>query len=105
MSNLIVIPARYESTRLPGKPLLKQSGKYLIEHVYERAVSATRARAVVVATDDQRIMKAVKGFGGSAVMTSSTHNSGTDRIAEVVPRHTTARRAAAASMPTCHHRV
>ena len=83
MSNLIVIPARYESTRLPGKPLLRQSGKYLIEHVYERAVSATRARAVVVATDDMRIMKAVKGFGGSAVLTSSAHTSGTDRIAEV----------------------
>ncbi len=83
MSNLIVIPARYESTRLPGKPLLRQSGKYLIEHVYERAVSATRARAVVVATDDMRIMKAVKGFGGSAVMTSLAHLSGTDRIAEV----------------------
>ncbi|MGC8559232.1 MAG: 3-deoxy-manno-octulosonate cytidylyltransferase [Phycisphaerae bacterium] len=83
MSNLIVIPARYESTRLPGKPLLKQSGKYLIEHVYERAVSATRARAVIVATDDARILKAVKSFGGSAVLTSSAHTSGTDRIAEV----------------------
>ncbi len=83
MSNLIVIPARYESTRLPGKALLRQSGKYLVEHVYERAVSATRAHAVVVATDDLRIMKAVKSFGGSAVMTSSAHQSGTDRIAEV----------------------
>jgi 3-deoxy-manno-octulosonate cytidylyltransferase (CMP-KDO synthetase) len=84
LSNLIVIPARYESTRLPGKPLLRQSGKYLIEHVYERAVSATRANAVVVATDDMRIMRAVKSFGGSAVMTACEHQSGTDRIAEVV---------------------
>ncbi len=83
MSNLIVIPARYESTRLPGKALLRQSGKYLVEHVYERAVSATRASGVVVATDDVRIVKAVKSFGGVAVLTSAAHASGTDRIAEV----------------------
>ncbi len=83
MSSLIVIPARYDSTRLPGKPLLRQTGKYLIEHVYEKALLAKRASAVVVATDDHRIVEAVREFDGQAVMTSSRHQSGTDRIAEV----------------------
>ena len=83
MSSLIVIPARYDSTRLPGKPLLRQTGKYLIEHVYEKALQARRATAVVVATDDHRIATAVQEFDGQAVMTSPQHRSGTDRIAEV----------------------
>lgn len=82
MKTAIVIPARYASSRLPGKPLLMETGKYLIQHVYERACLASPA-AVLVATDDQRIYQAVRGFGGKAVMTRSDHPSGTDRIAEV----------------------
>src|SRR5436190_7031429 len=83
MPAVIVIPARHASTRLPGKPLLKQTGKYLIQHVYERAAQARRARAVIVATDDPRIAAAVAGFGGTAVMTRRDHACGTDRVAEV----------------------
>jgi 3-deoxy-manno-octulosonate cytidylyltransferase (CMP-KDO synthetase) len=83
MSAAIVIPARHASTRLPGKPLLKQTGKYLIQHVYERAAQARKARAVIVATDDPRIVAAVDSFGGGAVMTRKDHPSGTDRVAEV----------------------
>lgn len=79
----IVIPARYASSRLPGKPLLKTTGKYLIQHVYERACQAKRASEVIVATDDPRIMAAVASFGGKAVMTRRDHPSGTDRVAEV----------------------
>jgi 3-deoxy-manno-octulosonate cytidylyltransferase (CMP-KDO synthetase) len=78
----IVIPARYASSRLPGKPLLKETGKYLIQHVYEQA-SQTQAHEVIVATDDERILRAVTGFGGRAVMTRADHPSGTDRVAEV----------------------
>ena len=83
MQVAIVIPARYASTRLPGKPLLRDTGKYLIQHVYERAVEAKCAADVIVATDDERIFDAVRGFGGRAVMTRADHPSGTDRIAEV----------------------
>jgi 3-deoxy-manno-octulosonate cytidylyltransferase (CMP-KDO synthetase) len=79
----IVIPARYASTRLPAKPLLRETGKYLIQHVYERAVEAKCASDVIVATDDERIFDAVREFGGRAVMTRADHVSGTDRIAEV----------------------
>ena len=86
MSAVIVIPARHASTRLPGKPLLKETGKYLVQHVHERAMLAKRARAVVVATDDPRIFTAVESFGGRALMTRRDHPSGTDRIAEVA-RH------------------
>ncbi len=82
----IVIPARYGSTRFPGKPLARQTGKYLIQHVVEQAQKAKRAQRVVVATDDHRIFDAVRGFGGHAVMTSDSHHSGTDRIAEVIKR-------------------
>jgi 3-deoxy-manno-octulosonate cytidylyltransferase (CMP-KDO synthetase) len=82
MHTAIVIPARYASSRLPGKALLRETGKYLIQHVYERACKA-KADEVVVATDDQRIFDAVRGFGGRVVMTRSDHPSGTDRIAEV----------------------
>jgi 3-deoxy-manno-octulosonate cytidylyltransferase (CMP-KDO synthetase) len=78
----IIIPARYASSRLPGKPLLRATGKYLIQHVYEQACQA-RADAVLVATDDQRILEAVQSFGGRAVITRSDHPSGTDRVAEV----------------------
>jgi len=83
MRSAIVIPARYGSSRLPGKPLLKTTGKYLIQHVYEKACESKRASEVVVATDDSRIMAAVASFGGKAVMTRRDHPSGTDRVAEV----------------------
>ena len=76
-----IIPARYSSTRLPGKPLAIIGDKPMIQHVYERASQALPE--VWVATDDERIMEAVKGFGGSAIMTSPDHKSGTDRCAEV----------------------
>lgn len=79
----IVIPARYASSRLPGKPLLKATGKYLIQHVYERACESDRADEVVVATDDSRIVAAVESFGGRVVLTRKDHPSGTDRVAEV----------------------
>ncbi len=79
----IVIPARYASSRLPGKPLLRETGKYLIQHVYERACAAGCGAEVIVATDDERILTAVRGFGGRAVMTRADHPSGTDRVAEV----------------------
>ena len=79
----IVIPARYASSRLPGKPLLKSTGKYLIQHVYEQAMKVKRPCEVIVATDDSRIMAAVRRFGGKAIMTRKDHPSGTDRVAEV----------------------
>jgi len=82
MSVAIVIPARYASSRLPAKPLLRATGKYLIQHVYERACQS-QADAVVVATDDLRIYDAVVSFGGRVVMTQADHPSGTDRVAEV----------------------
>ena len=82
MSALVVIPARYASTRFPGKPLAPLAGKPMIQHVYERASKASRASSVLVATDDSRIYDAVLAFGGKAVMTSAAHQSGTDRVAE-----------------------
>ncbi|NMB96080.1 MAG: 3-deoxy-manno-octulosonate cytidylyltransferase [Clostridiaceae bacterium] len=78
-----IIPARYGSTRLEGKPLKDICGKPMIQHVYERASKASSLQQVFIATDDIRIMDAVKAFGGQAVMTSPNHNTGTDRIAEV----------------------
>src|SRR5438309_9910278 len=83
MKTAIIIPARYGSSRLPGKPLLRQTGKYLVQHVYERACQARRADQVIVATDDPRIMAAVKSFDGQVVLTRRHHASGTDRVAEV----------------------
>jgi 3-deoxy-manno-octulosonate cytidylyltransferase (CMP-KDO synthetase) len=83
MKTVIVIPARYRSSRLPGKPLLRETGKYLIQHVYERACQAKRADAVIVATDDPRIVAAVESFGGKVRLTRRDHPSGTDRVAEV----------------------
>jgi len=83
MNIAIVIPARYASVRLPGKPLLQMTGKYLIQHVVEQAQQAQHAQRVIVATDDERIHAAVIGFGGEAMMTRDDHASGTDRIAEV----------------------
>jgi 3-deoxy-manno-octulosonate cytidylyltransferase (CMP-KDO synthetase) len=83
LSFSVVIPARYPSTRLPGKPLVDIAGKPMIQHVYERAQQSA-ATSVIVATDDQRIYDAVLGFGGEVCMTSEDHVSGTDRIHEVV---------------------
>lgn len=80
---VIVIPARYGSTRLPGKPLVSLAGKPMIQRVFERAKLAKTAGRVVVATDDDRIVKAVEAFGGEARMTRTDHRTGTDRIAEV----------------------
>lgn len=79
----VIIPARYASTRLPGKPLLDLAGKTLIHRVYE-AAKQSQADRVIVATDDQRIATEVASFGGEAVMTAVDHVSGTDRIAEVI---------------------
>ncbi len=84
MHAIAIIPARYGSTRFPGKPLANKTGKPLIQHVYERVGEARRVERCLVATDDERIAGAVRGFGGQAVMTSPDHASGTDRIAEVV---------------------
>ena len=80
---VVVIPARFGSTRLPGKPLVSLAGKPMIQHVYERAKRAQTVHEVLVATDDQRIMDAVFAFGGQARMTRSDHRTGTERIAEV----------------------
>ncbi|MFC3609075.1 3-deoxy-manno-octulosonate cytidylyltransferase [Stutzerimonas tarimensis] len=78
----VVIPARFASSRLPGKPLLNIAGKPMIQRVWEQACRSAAAR-VVIATDDARIVEACEGFGGEAVMTAAQHNSGTDRLAEV----------------------
>jgi 3-deoxy-D-manno-octulosonate cytidylyltransferase len=80
---IIVIPARYGSSRLPGKPLAEIAGKPMIQHVYESARQVLDADAVWVATDDRRIFDAVAAFGGRPLMTSPDHASGTDRLAEV----------------------
>ncbi|MDE5845541.1 MAG: 3-deoxy-manno-octulosonate cytidylyltransferase [Muribaculaceae bacterium] len=81
-----IIPARYASGRLPGKPLLDIGGKPMIQRVFEQASKALGADKVWVATDDQRIFDAVTAFGGQAVMTSENHRSGTDRIAEAASK-------------------
>ena len=79
-----IIPARYGSTRFPGKPLTEIGGKSMIRRVYEQAKKSGKLTAVVVATDDQRILEHVKAFGGDAVMTSAAHQSGTDRCYEAI---------------------
>lgn len=84
MRTIAVIPARFRSNRLPGKPLADIHGKPMVEHVYQRATEAGRVDRVVVATDDERIFTVVRDFGGEAVMTDPDHPSGTDRIAEAV---------------------
>lgn len=84
MTVLAIIPARFASSRFPGKPLAPLSGRPMIHWVYERARAARRVDDVIVATDDERIADAVRGFGGRAVLTSPRHRSGTDRLAEVV---------------------
>lgn len=80
---LAIIPARFGSTRFPGKPLATATGKFLIQHVYERVRAARRVARCIVATDDRRIAEAVESFGGEAALTRADHPSGTDRIAEV----------------------
>ena len=87
MNVLCVIPARYASTRLPGKPLKDIAGKPMICRVYERASKASRVAAAIVATDDSRIYEAVVQHGGKAVMTREDHPTGTDRLAEVAEKY------------------
>lgn len=82
MSFKIIIPARYASSRLPGKPLLDIAGKPMIQHVYERAIES-EATEVIIATDDDRIEQSAKSFGARVCMTNRDHPSGTDRLAEV----------------------
>ena len=79
----VVIPARFSSSRLPGKPLADIAGKPMIQHVYERAC-ASNARQVIIATDDERIVKVAEAFGAEVCMTRADHPSGTDRLQEVV---------------------
>jgi 3-deoxy-manno-octulosonate cytidylyltransferase (CMP-KDO synthetase) len=86
-----VIPARFASTRLPGKPLLTETGKPLIQHVVEAARQARSLHRIIVATDDRRIADAVAAFGGEAMMTRPDHATGTDRVAEVAAQIETAR--------------
>lgn len=82
---VVIIPARYDSTRLPGKPLADIGGKPMIQWVYEQSI-ASGASQVIVATDDQRVVEAVKSFGGDVCMTDKSHNSGTERLAEVITK-------------------
>lgn len=86
MRYAVVVPARYASTRLPGKMLLAETGKPLVVHTWERAKAAPGVSRVVVATDDERVATAVRKAGGEAVMTRADHVSGTDRCAEVAAR-------------------
>jgi 3-deoxy-manno-octulosonate cytidylyltransferase (CMP-KDO synthetase) len=81
-----IIPARYASTRFEGKALAQIQGKPMVQHVYERTLKASLVSEVVVATDDERIIAAVRAFGGRAEMTSRSHETGTDRLAEVAAR-------------------
>ncbi len=86
MAVVAIIPVRYDSTRFPGKPLATIGGKPMIQHVYESASKARGLDRVLVATDDRRILETVKDFGGEVVMTSKSHSSGTDRLAEVAKK-------------------
>jgi 3-deoxy-manno-octulosonate cytidylyltransferase (CMP-KDO synthetase) len=83
MKVIAIIPARYKSSRFEGKPLADILGKPMIQRVYERAIKAKTLNGIIVATDDERIFEAVKGFGGDVVMTSADCTTGTDRVAEV----------------------
>src|SRR5512143_3441248 len=83
MSAVIVIPARYDSTRFPGKPLALLKGIPVIQHVYQNSKGAMAAEEVLVATDSETVFEKVISFGGRAVMTSAGHVSGTDRVAEI----------------------
>ena len=81
---LAIIPSRYSSSRFPGKPMAKIDGKLMIQHVWENAKQTNEIDEVIVATDDERILNAVKKFGVNVVLTSSNHKTGTDRIIEVL---------------------
>ena len=83
----VIIPARYGSSRLKGKPLIEVGGKPIIQWVFEKAVQANLADRVIIATDNQKIYETALMFGAEAEMTLESHNSGSDRIAEVVERH------------------
>lgn len=83
MQVVAVIPARYASTRFPGKPLAPIAGKPMVQHVYERAKQAQRVNRVLIATEDERVLSAAREFDGDALMTRAEHRSGTERIAEV----------------------
>ncbi|SFM49182.1 3-deoxy-manno-octulosonate cytidylyltransferase [Thermodesulforhabdus norvegica] len=87
MATYVFIPARYSSTRLPGKPLLKLAGKSLLRWVYEGCSRSLKADNVIIATDDERIREEAESFGASVVLTSSEHLSGTDRIAEAAEKY------------------
>src|SRR5690554_4520024 len=84
MKKLAIIPARYASSRFPGKPLIDLDGKTMIQRVLEGVTNANLFDKVVVATDDDRITQHVKNIGGTALLTKSTHESGTDRCGEVI---------------------
>lgn len=84
MKFIAIIPARYASTRLPGKPLASLAGKPVIQHVYQHVAQCTALTDVIVATDDERILDAVQGFGGNAMMTRADHKCGTDRCLEAM---------------------
>ncbi len=85
LSAVAVIPARFKSSRLPGKPLMKAGGRPLIEHVWRRVREASRIGRILIATDDPRIAEAVSAFGGEVRMTSEAHRTGSDRIGELLP--------------------
>lgn len=86
MRTIGIIPARYESSRFPGKPLVDIGGKSMIQRVYEQVKGCASISEVIVATDDARIEEHVRSFAGNVIVTSSTHQSGTDRCAEVVSK-------------------
>ncbi|MFT7235206.1 MAG: 3-deoxy-manno-octulosonate cytidylyltransferase (CMP-KDO synthetase) [Methylophagaceae bacterium] len=86
MAFRIIIPARYASSRLPGKPLLDIAGKPMVQHVYERALES-QATEVIIATDDERIAQVAMTFGAKVCMTKADHSSGTDRLAEVAEQY------------------
>lgn len=88
MKIIAVIPARYQSSRFPGKPLALLQGKPMIQHVYERVSRVPSLSEVLVATDDERIQQVVIAFGGKVYLTSATHPTGTDRIVEVIRQQT-----------------
>jgi 3-deoxy-manno-octulosonate cytidylyltransferase (CMP-KDO synthetase) len=86
MNIIGIVPARFGSTRFPGKPLADINGKSMIQRVYEQSTKAALLTKVVIATDDERIMNHVREFGGEAILTSPQHQSGTDRCAEVIEK-------------------
>ncbi len=88
MKTVAVIPARYGSTRFPGKPLAIINGKPMVQRVYEQCAKAKLVDRIIVATEDKRIIECVESFGGEAIATSSKHHSGTDRVIEIVERCT-----------------